>query len=183
MFISMVNFATARAGILGYKFEHFEKYSDGKSESIFYCLRNIVLEHQDLIRYVGRVNDALKWYFLGEFVVKSYHITVTLSNVLEATNWRDLIYYIPFMLSVVVQVFVIYYHVNELFLKSTNLGMRIYKGNWYDQTSEVTKSLLIVMSRVQRPFVLSIGNFRVIDNDLLVSMTQAAYTFVLYQMI
>ncbi|CAG9817645.1 unnamed protein product [Phaedon cochleariae] len=87
------------------------------------------------------------------------------------------------MLSVVVQVFVIYYHVNELFLKSTNLGMRIYKGNWYDQTSEVTKSLLIVMSRVQRPFVLSIGNFRVIDNDLLVSMTQAAYTFVLYQMI
>ncbi|CAG9817727.1 unnamed protein product [Phaedon cochleariae] len=129
----MLNFATARVGILGYKFENFEMYSNGRSESTFNCLRTIVLEHQKLIKYVENANESLKWYFFTEFLFKSYHITVSL-------------------------------------LTSTDLSQRIFNSNWYDQSSEVKRSLLIVMARVQRPLVLTIGNFAVIDNDLIVTV-------------
>ncbi|CAH1154477.1 unnamed protein product [Phaedon cochleariae] len=81
------------------------------------------------------------------------------------------------------QVMMVYYHANELSLESTNLSVRIFKSNWYDQSSAVVRSLSIVMARVQRPLVLTIGDFRVIDNELIVNMIKAAYTFLLYQKI
>ncbi|CAG9817651.1 unnamed protein product [Phaedon cochleariae] len=79
------------------------------------------------------------------------------------------------------QVMMVYYNANELSLQSTNLSLQIFKSNWYDQCPEIVRSLSIVMARVQRPLVLIIGDFRVIDNELIVNMIKAAYTFLLYQ--
>ncbi|CAH1154455.1 unnamed protein product [Phaedon cochleariae] len=183
LFISMVNFATARIDILGFKFENFEMYSDGRNESKFHCLRNIVMEHQDLIRYVENVNESLKWYFLGEVLVKSYQITVSLVNVIHATNKGDLLFYLFIVIGLLLHLIMVYYNANELSLESTNLCVKIFKSNWYDQYSEVVRSLSIVMARVQRPLELTIGNFRVIDNDLIVNIFKAGYTFLVYQKI
>ncbi|CAH1154525.1 unnamed protein product [Phaedon cochleariae] len=102
---------------------------------------------------------------------------------MRATNVKDVVFHIGFLSMIVGQVFVIYYHVNELSLESIDLSQRIFNSNWYDQSSEVKRSLLIVMARVQRPLVLTIGNFAVIDNDLIVTMVKAAYTFVMYHII
>ncbi|CAH1159953.1 unnamed protein product [Phaedon cochleariae] len=137
----------------------------------------------DDIKYVKNANESLKWYFFTEFLFKSYHITVSLLTVMRATNGKDVLFHLSFLSIIVGQAFLIYYHVNELSLESTYLSQRIFNSNWYDQSSEVKRSLLIVMARVQRPLVLTIGNFGVIDNDLIVTMVKAAYSFVLYQII
>ncbi|CAG9817673.1 unnamed protein product [Phaedon cochleariae] len=181
LLISMVTFATARIAVLGYKFENFEIYSNGRNESTFHCLRNIVTEHQNLIRYVEDVQKSLKWYLLGEFLIKSYHITVSLLNVIHATNKEEIIFYQSMVIGLLLHVSMFYYNANELSSESTNLSVRIFKSNWYDQSSGVVRSLSIVMARVQRPLVLYMGNIRVIDNDLIVNMIKAAYTFLLYQ--
>ncbi|CAG9820861.1 unnamed protein product [Phaedon cochleariae] len=175
----MVNFAIARAAILGYKLRHLKMYSDGSSESSFHGLRNIVMEHKDLIKYVEEANESLKWYFLGEFIVKSYHISVSISNVMHSN--KNILYFLVFILHLLIQVGLVYTRANELSLKSTNLSVEIFKSNWYEQSSKVKRSLLIVMARAQRPLVFTIGNFRVIDIEMFVNMTKAAYTFVLYQ--
>ncbi|CAG9817654.1 unnamed protein product [Phaedon cochleariae] len=171
LFISMVVFATARVEILGYKFEHFEMYSNGRNQSTFHGLRNIVIEHQNLIRCVEDIKQSLKWYLFAELLVKSYHITVSLLNVIHATNKGDIVFYLSCVMVLLLQVMMVYYNANELSLQSTNLSLQIFKSNWYDQCPEIVRSLSIVMARVQRPLVLIIGDFRVIDNELIVNVS------------
>ncbi|CAG9817648.1 unnamed protein product [Phaedon cochleariae] len=156
-------------------------YSNGRNESTFHCLRNIVMEHQELIRYVEDVKKSLKWYLFGEFLVKSYQITVSLVNVIHATSKGEIVFFMFILIGLLIQVMMVYYNANELSLKSTNLSLRIFQAKWYDQCSEVVRSLSIVMARTQRPLVLSIGDFRVIDNELIVNIFKAGYTFLVYQ--
>ncbi|CAG9817714.1 unnamed protein product [Phaedon cochleariae] len=131
-------------------------------------------------RFVEEIDSSLKWYFLVEVLVKSYHITLSLINVINATR-EDIYFYFTFLIVLLSQVFMYYYNANELSIASTHLSVRIFKSNWYDQSPEVVRSLSIMMMRVQRPLVLTIAGIRVIDIELFVSIIKAGYTFILYQ--
>uniref|UniRef100_A0A310SE51 Odorant receptor n=1 Tax=Chrysomela lapponica TaxID=153811 RepID=A0A310SE51_CHRLA len=183
LFISLVNFATARLAILGYELEHLGTSSTRGKLPVYDCLRKIVKEHKEIIRYVENLNAMLRWYFFGDFLVGSYHVSLAIINVRHHLYEESIFFHSFYLMYILSQVCCLYFHINELILESTNLSRKIYEGEWYDQSLEVKRSLLIVMMRCRKPLILTIGNFGVINNNLFVKILKAAYTFLLYQML
>ncbi|XP_074032168.1 uncharacterized protein [Leptinotarsa decemlineata] len=122
LIISLIIVATARLRILGYKFERF---GEGERVNFSLLLKSLILEHQEIIRYVENLNESLKWYFFCDFVVKSYHISLVLVSLMNQ-NKSALVFSFLILLYLLTQVFCFYYHANELILESTNLGNSIF---------------------------------------------------------
>nr|XP_023015649.1 odorant receptor 30a-like [Leptinotarsa decemlineata] len=78
-----------------------------------------------------------------------------------------------------VQVFYMYFHANELILKSKDIGSCVYKSNWYEQSPSVKSTLFITMIRTNKPLCLHIGNMDVMSNVVLIKIMKAGYTYIL----
>ncbi|CAG9813462.1 unnamed protein product [Phaedon cochleariae] len=82
VFVSLVSFTSVRLRVLGYKMRNFGRGIEDEFINNSEILRNLILEHKDIIRYVTDLNDSLKFYFLVDFLAKSYHISIILFNML-----------------------------------------------------------------------------------------------------
>uniref|UniRef100_A0A310S603 Odorant receptor n=1 Tax=Chrysomela lapponica TaxID=153811 RepID=A0A310S603_CHRLA len=183
LFISLMNSATARLAILGYKMESFKEQSTLEGQSTYHYLRDVVMEHKNVMRYVEDLNESLKWFLFVDFLSRSYHVSLTIMNIVRHRSEGPIFFDFSTIIYLLSQIICFYYHANRLILESTSLSMKIFHSEWLDQSPEVKRSLLIVMARSQKPLVLTIGNFRVMDNNLLVQIVKAGYTFFLYQLL
>nr|ALR72565.1 odorant receptor OR20 [Colaphellus bowringi] len=196
LIISLIMVAPLRLKVLANYFRHF---GDKKSMNSLLSLKNLISEHQGIIRYVEDLNASLKWLFLADFVVKSYNISIVLSNAVSIYEFRNIviiIYYVLqtrgrnkselafsalFLCFLLSQLYCFYFHANEILLESTNLAENIFKSKWYEQNSQIKRSLIIVMIRSQKPLQITIGDLHAIENILFVKIVKAAYTFLLFQ--
>ncbi|KAG5881148.1 hypothetical protein JTB14_034277 [Gonioctena quinquepunctata] len=67
-------------------------------------------------RYIEELSTSLKWYFFGDFLVKSYHISLVLVSILNQ-NKSAFVFSVLILLYLLTQVWCFYYHANGLLLE------------------------------------------------------------------
>nr|AVH87279.1 odorant receptor 38 [Holotrichia parallela] len=66
---------------------------------------------------------------------------------------------------------------NKVTLSSSNIPNSIYNGDWYSSNISFKRSMLITMSRMQRPIYFTIGKFTPLTLSTFVTISRASYSF------
>nr|UTN00943.1 odorant receptor [Semanotus bifasciatus] len=182
LFLSMFNFATLRIRILKWSLAHL---GDCKKVNLRpkEIIKSLVREHQDIIRYVGDLDYLMRWLFFGDFIGKSYHLTILLFYISEVVMMRDIntesLFAVACTMFVLSLMFSVYYSVNNIALEALSIDAAVYESNWYEQPIDIQRLLLVVMIRSQRPLELHIGNLDTVSITTLLKVLKAGYTYVL----
>ncbi|XP_074037761.1 odorant receptor 94a-like [Leptinotarsa decemlineata] len=121
---------------------------------------------------------SLKWFFFIDFIVKSYHLSVMIISLAIAADGLDVNF--AFAISKFafwsLEAWCIYYHGNELIVKSLDITNKIFESNWYEHDLVVRNMFLIIMLRTKKPLQLHIGIFQTLSNDIMVKFFKAGYS-------
>nr|XP_031847960.1 odorant receptor Or1-like isoform X3 [Nomia melanderi] len=85
---------------------------------------------------------------------------------LIAFNMAQMKVYIPhilfgmlmYMCCMTYQIFIYCWHGNELYLHSLDMILAAYSNEWWQKTENFKRAIQIIMTRAQRPLILSAGN-------------------------
>ncbi|XP_060516103.1 odorant receptor 45b-like isoform X2 [Cylas formicarius] len=177
IFFSCIMFVPSVLKQLCIRFRKMGTYED----DIFVILRHLILEHQEVNRFVKKLNDCVKYLILMEYLLDSLNVAAT--SIQFITYDRKMlaspIFYISHLF---VQTFILAWNANEVKIQSLALADAIYDSPWYKQTMGVKKSLLTVILRAQRPLLLTIGPFDAMTTQSGLAIMKASYSYVTLMM-
>ncbi|GJQ74621.1 hypothetical protein Trydic_g21476 [Trypoxylus dichotomus] len=66
---------------------------------------------------------------------------------------------------------------NKVTVSSSNISNSIYNGDWYSTSTSFKRSMLITMTRMQRPIYFTIGKFTPLTLSTFLTISRASYSF------
>ncbi|XP_060532764.1 odorant receptor Or2-like [Cylas formicarius] len=144
-------------------------------------LRDLVREHQDVIGFVERLNNSLKYLVLLEYILNSLNVaTVSVQFITYDPKMLPApAFYFSFLIA---QIFILGWSANEIREQSLALSDALYDSLWYEQSETVRKVLLAMMVRAQKPLALTIGPFEPMTTQSAVTVIKASYSYVTVMM-
>ncbi|XP_072375344.1 odorant receptor 10-like [Diabrotica undecimpunctata] len=179
IFISLMTYISGQLIVLQNHFrEYGPKCSNLKSyEEKYAYLRQLILEHKKIIEYVEELDDNMKYLMLMEFTINSFQITAIFYELLTFERNAVIIFRLTYLFVMVLQIFLLAWHANEISLNSIDVSQAIYESEWYDLPYMIKQYLLIIMVRAQRPLSISVGPFFNLTNSTAVTSMKAAYSY------
>ncbi|XP_031847961.2 odorant receptor Or1 isoform X4 [Nomia melanderi] len=103
---------------------------------------------------------------------------------LIAFNMAQMKVYIPhilfgmlmYMCCMTYQIFIYCWHGNELYLHSLDMILAAYSNEWWQKTENFKRAIQIIMTRAQRPLILSAGNIMDISLQNFVRILRMSYS-------
>ncbi|KAG5876611.1 hypothetical protein JTB14_004223 [Gonioctena quinquepunctata] len=174
-----MTFLIGQLKILQNRFRNFGKESSETktAEEEMKALRLLILEHKRIIMYVENLDDCMKFPLLLEFTINSIQITSLLFQLLTLDVDVILVFRVTYSTLMIIQIFLLAWHANEIKEQSVHISQAIYENNWYNVDLKLRRILHIVMMRAQRPLTLSIGPFFSLTNDTAVMSMKTAYSY------
>ncbi|CAH0553804.1 unnamed protein product [Brassicogethes aeneus] len=180
LYFCMFIFSTAELKILQHVLKNFSSYAR-RYERIFNLsyedaqrslVRNIIIEHTRIIKFVEVVNKLIQLTMLADFLLYSLQMAFLVVQMLNNE--------IPFLLRcesftyfVVssVQLFLTYWHAHLVFIESQNIAQAAFESEWTTYELDVKKSLIVLIRRAQIPLCFSIGPIYKMKIDALIVVT------------
>ncbi|XP_060524421.1 odorant receptor 30a-like isoform X2 [Cylas formicarius] len=171
---SIIVFVRLQLKLLQYSFRNFDKLEPNEHNGNPNILRILCVRHQELIRYVGKLNEHLSIIIFMEYMVSSVTFA---AQILQITRGIE-----PFISSVIltytiIQLLIFAWNCNEIIIQSAELAKALFESNWYDYDAKITVIAHIMMVRCQKPLSLMIGRFGVMDLDVGISRLKLAYSY------
>ncbi|XP_060524729.1 odorant receptor 30a-like isoform X2 [Cylas formicarius] len=171
---SIILFVRLQLKLLQYSFRNFGQFGSNEHDTSPNILKMLCVKHQELIRYVGELNDHLNVIIFMEYMVLS--ITFA-GQILQITAGIE-----PFIASVlltytIIQLLMFAWNCNEIIIQSTELAKALFESKWYDYDTKIIVIAHIMMMRCQKPLSLMIGRFGVMDLDVGISRLKLAYSY------
>ncbi|XP_060517011.1 odorant receptor 30a-like isoform X2 [Cylas formicarius] len=139
-------------------------------------LHLLVLEHQDLIRFVKNLNDLMKYVILLDYFLNSLNVaTVSIRLMSFEAKLISPLFFLSFLF---IQIFVLGWGANEIKVQSLALADALYDSTWYEQNDTAKKALLTMIARTQRPLFLTIGPFDAMTMESALKIIKASYSYI-----
>nr|WKF45107.1 odorant receptor 49 [Podabrus annulatus] len=145
-------------------------------------LSNCVKRHNAIERYVASIEAKFSLAFLIQyFITLGVTGLLGLNFIFARVTSPDFLMCICFFIADLMQVFLVCYSCNEIYLESEKIRDACYFSNWRACGPSVRKTLYIIMERTKRPFYFTVGKFSVISLDtfLIILKTSMSYFTVL----
>lgn len=75
------------------------------------------------------------------------------------------------------QIFIWYWHANELSEQSFKIKTAIYSSDFFDFTVPMKKKMILIMMRTQKPLEVSIGHWKAMNLETFQALINNAYSF------
>ncbi|XP_045533988.1 odorant receptor 4 [Papilio machaon] len=122
-------------------------------------LVNVVVFHLQLIRYLHLIETIYSKSTLCNVLTSSLLICFTGFNVMAVDNLVMVMPFIPFLLMVIGQIFLLCYYGDLIQESNEGLSEAVYSSTWYKVRSPVAKNLIILLIRAQKPFKITAYGF------------------------
>ncbi|CAH0553805.1 unnamed protein product [Brassicogethes aeneus] len=180
LYFCMFIFTTTELKIMQHVLKNFSSYAR-RYERIFNLsyedaqralVRNIIIEHARLIKFVEVVNKLIKFTMLADFLVSSLQMAFLAVQMLDDE--------IPFLLRCesfsflivcTIQLFLTYWHAHLVFIESQNIAQAAFESEWTTYELDVKKSLIILIHRAQIPLCFFVGPIYKMKIDTLIVVT------------
>ncbi|XP_060533699.1 uncharacterized protein LOC132706394 isoform X3 [Cylas formicarius] len=172
VFVSCVVFAASMLETLQVKFKKSAAFEDDAT------LKILISEHQHAIRFVKNLNNSTKYLILLEFLLNSVNVAFVSVQFLVTKPGAPLAIPAIHFAFLLVQVFCLAWSANEIKTQSLELADAFYEGLWFERSNTIKKLVLIMITRAQRPLVLTIGPFGFMTNESALTIMKAAYSYV-----
>ncbi|XP_060531025.1 odorant receptor 22b-like isoform X2 [Cylas formicarius] len=138
-------------------------------------LKRLAFEHQRIVAFADKLNEAMKFLILLEYLLNSMNIAAVSIQFISMDLEFTPIFYFCYLC---VQTFTLGWMANEIKIQSLTLADALYATQWYDQRIEVRKLLLTMITRAQKPLVLTNGPFDAMTTESTLRILKASYSYI-----
>ncbi|KAF7271071.1 hypothetical protein GWI33_016031 [Rhynchophorus ferrugineus] len=176
LYLCILTFVKAKLKVLQYHFRCF-KIENGTNDAK--RARELVKYHQRIIRFVEKLNDSIKYLLLIEFLSSSLNIASVMYQLLSAQTLTDIIFSISYLMVLIGQLFILAWHANEIKVESVAVSDAAYDSSWYASSYNIKQMIQMVIMRSNKPLLLTIGPFNPLTTQTVISVINAAYSYVM----
>ncbi|XP_057670979.1 odorant receptor 49b-like [Diorhabda carinulata] len=119
----------------------------------------------------------MKYLLLLEFTINSFQITGIVYELLMSEPNLMLIFQLTYLSCMVLQIFMLAWHANEVTIQSTEVAHAVFDCEWYDLPKTIKEMLVFIILRSQKPLTISVGPFFILTNATAVTSMKAAYSY------
>ncbi|XP_056644768.1 odorant receptor 94a-like [Diorhabda sublineata] len=179
IFLSLLTYISGQLQILQFNFRNFGRScanSNGRNEKLK-LLRKLITKHLDIISFVANLDENMKYLLLLEFTINSFQITGIVYELLMSEPNLMLIFQLTYLSCMVLQIFMLAWHANEVTIQSTQVAHAVFDCEWYDLPKTIKEMLVFIILRSQKPLTISVGPFFILTNATAVTSMKAAYSY------
>ncbi|CAK9817343.1 Odorant receptor Or2 [Anthophora plagiata] len=139
----------------------------------------ICIEHSKLIfDFSRKIQDTFNVVIFFQLLVNCMILCLLAYNISQPKYYvlSDLFGFFMYMCCMIYQIFIYCWHGNELYLHSINVCFAAYVNNWWHNSKEFKHALIVIMSRVQRPIILTVGNIMELSLENFVLILRTSYS-------
>ncbi|XP_066251847.1 odorant receptor 10-like [Euwallacea similis] len=170
---TLIVFATTHLQILQLNLKRCFSSDEEKNKDET-SLRDLILEHTFLIRFVKNLNEAIKNTILLEWALESIHGAGALLQLISVKTIIEIPYALMYLILLITNLSALAWSANELIVESQNVANAVYESNWMDQSEQIKRNLLFMLMRAQKPLSIDVGPFRPMDTEA--ALTVCKYT-------
>ncbi|XP_060533954.1 odorant receptor 67c-like isoform X2 [Cylas formicarius] len=169
--VSCVIFTPSILKRLQVRFKRMSMEEGGTFES----LKDLISQHQNVIRYVSDLNHSIKYVIFMEYLLNSLNVAAVSVQFISDKFAISPLFYFAYLF---IQTFVLGWSANEVKVQSEALGDALYESLWYEQNDRVKRMILYMIVRSQKPLALTIGPFDAMTTASAVRIMKASYSYV-----
>ncbi|XP_030746038.1 odorant receptor 10a [Sitophilus oryzae] len=176
---SVLVFVKAELKMLQYEAEHFDTFSsvsDNVLKSGFpeKNLRELVIKHQQIIRWVKDFNACFKTIFLLDYCITSLQFATTLIQIIQGVK---ILFNLTFLIHCFLELLALSWNANEILIESsTGLSKALFNSPWYKHSKYCKFLIRIMIMRCGKPLTMSIGPLGQMNIDMAISRVKLSYT-------
>nr|WCC57577.1 odorant receptor 55 [Papilio memnon] len=149
-------------------FDHHDPELGIRDNGLKKKIANVVEFHTQLLRHLEWIEIIYSKSTLCNVLTSSLLICFTGFNVMAVDNMIMVMPFIPFLLMVVGQIFLLCYYGDLIQKSNEGLNEAVYSSAWYKVKAPIVKTLIIILIRAQKPFKFTAYGF--------VDINMAAFT-------
>ncbi|XP_030758723.1 odorant receptor Or2-like [Sitophilus oryzae] len=142
-------------------------------------LKKCVVEHQNIIEYVTRLNKSISIILLMHFLLNSFEISSCVTAYLKGSvPMLQQIFLASYVTLTLYQILMASWNANEIQYQSTRIADAFYECNWLLLNKDGKTICLISAQRAQKPLSATLGPFGAMTNQSGLLVIKAAYSYV-----
>uniref|UniRef100_M3V898 Odorant receptor n=1 Tax=Ips typographus TaxID=55986 RepID=M3V898_IPSTY len=187
LYYCFLYFSICQLNILEHYIVHFHHYSnelvnDHKCSHVMalsLTQKIYIKYHQNIIKNVKQLNDALKNSLLIDLVPSSIQFANQFYIIATNLNIMQCVCIGFFTIMLMSRVMAYCYLANQISVQSQKIGSAWFQMDWSDFPNEMKKMISFCIMRAQKPLVITLGNFGNITLMTFVGILQASYSYVM----
>ncbi|KAL7293900.1 hypothetical protein TKK_0012631 [Trichogramma kaykai] len=136
----------------------------------------LVKNHLRLYELTQLFNDIFFFIILSQFIASISVLCVTTLSLALTKNFKDFLTIFLYILCMLLQIFIYTWYGNEITIRNSDLGNKIFLIDWRSLTPQGHKFLLMIALRTTKPIVLSAGHVITLSNLAFTSICKSSYS-------
>ncbi|KAI7815589.1 Odorant receptor Or36 [Rhyzopertha dominica] len=139
-------------------------------------IRELVLKHQTLIKYVNDVDDLVTNLMTLEFATCSIQLASAVFQLIVKEMDFEQLPNIAVIAAAMAQLLFFYWPANEVRLKSMEISNAVWNSDWFKCNPKIRRDLNFIMMRAQRPLVLHIKPVYIMSIETALMIMKTVYS-------
>ncbi|XP_049818550.1 putative odorant receptor 85d [Aethina tumida] len=142
-------------------------------------LNSLIVDHQTIIEYTEQFNNDINLILLVDFTLNSVQVaSIFFQLVTLKLSLLNLVFLTTYFGLTSLQIFSSAWFANEIKEQSLGVADAICEHNWHEQSLSIQKTLMLMMTRAQKPLTLTVGPFSTMSNNTPITIMKASYSYV-----
>ncbi|XP_050303357.1 odorant receptor 13a-like [Anthonomus grandis grandis] len=184
---SFILFAICQTKILHHYISNFFWYAKNvraklmcsEVESYRVMQKECIIIHQEIINYVKRLNDSIKYIMILDFLPSSIQLAGLTFQIITNLNVIQCILLGQFISTLVARVYIYCNTAHDLFLESQRISYAWYEIDWTVLPSDVRINMMFSIMRAQKPLRITIGDFQKISLETFLVILKGTYSYMM----
>ncbi|XP_049941991.1 odorant receptor 43a-like [Schistocerca serialis cubense] len=155
-----------------------KKKVDSKSDQNMYDeLRVCIKTHQDILRFVAYLQDTMSPIAMTQFVMSVVIACMALFQATYSEEFSAVLKCASFLTIPVGQLYLYCWAATNVTAQAEAVSAAIYSCSWVDASERFKRALRVIISRSQKPLVLTAGHLYPIDKEAFLTLVNASYSY------
>ncbi|XP_076281933.1 odorant receptor Or1 [Lasioglossum baleicum] len=153
--------------------------NDIKASNKQYENLKVCVEHSNMIfNFSKEVQNIFGTSIFFQFLVNCNIICLIAFNITQMKVYVPHILFgmLMYMCCMIYQIFIFCWHGNELYLHSLDISLAAYTNKWWQKTESFKQAIQIIITRAQRPLILSVGSIMELSLQNFVRILRMSYS-------
>ncbi|XP_050680521.1 odorant receptor 4-like [Leptidea sinapis] len=140
-------------------------------------LRACVLRHQELIELVNKVEVMYSPSTLCNIIISSFLICLSAFNITFINDIGAVFAFFTFLLMSFSQISLLCYFGDMIMTSSVQIYHAVYNCQWYSTSSDIKRSIYIILIRSQKPCKLTAANFATLNLNAFTTILSRSWSY------
>ncbi|XP_049794054.1 odorant receptor Or2-like [Schistocerca nitens] len=144
---------------------------------MYNSLRICIEDHQKILRFVTHLQNTMSPMAIIQFGVSVLGICFALFQATYSKDFSSALKCTSFLPIPCTQVYLYCWAANEVTIQAEAVSLAAYSSSWVETSPRFKLALRILVSRAQKPLILTAGYLYRIDKEAFLSLVNASYSY------